>query len=155
MLRGAVHPQPFPAIIVVDRVEPARVGEQPEAHDSDQDGEDKIDDLPPATNLVVGRDPIFDPPLDVGGDGFDKAQDDAGRKFRAHPQPGLNHRERLYGRRRRRQEAIAQKRRGLLDDRPGRGEVICPAPVPIQRTYRFDADEQRAQKDCRSNDVVS
>ena len=140
---------------MVDRVEPARVGEQTEAHDSDQHGKDKIDDLPPAANFVVGHDPIFDPPLDVGGDGFDKTQDDAGRKFRAHLQPGLHDRERLYDRRRGSQQAIAQQKRGLLDDRPRRGEVVSSASAPLRRMYRFDADEQRAQKDRRSNDVVS
>ncbi len=61
MLGSAVHPQPFPAIEVVDRVEPARIGKQAETHDPDQDSQDEIDDLPPATNLVVGRDPDFDP----------------------------------------------------------------------------------------------
>ena len=52
-LGGAVQAQPLAAVVVVDGVEAARVGDQAEADDAAHGGEREVDDLPQPAGLVV------------------------------------------------------------------------------------------------------
>src|SRR5689334_11590581 len=52
-LRRAVEPKPFAQFVIVDRVEAARVGREPKAHDSRHHRERQIDYFPQAAQFVV------------------------------------------------------------------------------------------------------
>ena len=57
-LRGAVEAQPLPAVVVVDGVEAARIGQQPEAEPPADHRQHHVDDLPDAAELVVAADQL-------------------------------------------------------------------------------------------------
>jgi hypothetical protein len=76
-LRGAVQAQPFGDLVVVDRIEAARIVRQAEADDAAHDGEREIDDLPQPADLVVLFGDDLQLAVRVGGQRIHQVQDRA------------------------------------------------------------------------------
>ena len=92
----AVEPQPVAPIVVVDRVEAARIGQQAEAHDALHGGEHHVDDFPQAACLVVALGEHSELAPRVRADAVDQMEHRVLGILRQRPEHELEHRHRLH-----------------------------------------------------------
>ena len=109
LLRGAVHEQPLAAVVVLDRVEAARVGRQVEADDAAQGRERQVDDRPQAPELDVLRRARVDLLARVGGERVEHPQDEVLGVARQRAEHRLEQRDRLGERGERGHLAVAEE----------------------------------------------
>ena len=122
----AVHPQPFATVVVVDRVEAARVGEEMVPDDAAQRGERQVGDRPQAAEREVALGARLDLAPGVGGEGVQEAEHEVLRVAGERPDHRLEERDPLDQRGQRRDLAVAEEAADAREDRV-RSEAVAGA----------------------------